>query len=190
VRWWRSERETPFIQFNKRNPNMKYTTCLLAFGVCILAGCHGPAQDEAQRTAAAIQDAMKSHGPPQVATSEGGYVMQAVVDGKPWKATGMMEINASNDNFIRGTGGGVELGFYVDTEHVNLGKESPLGEGHSADLTVGDGSWHAISGGYTIDKIDPTLIAGRFHFTARKFQSDQTLEVTDGAFRAVPKAAQ
>jgi hypothetical protein len=169
---------------------MKYTTWLLVFCVCFLAGCHSPAQDEAQRTAAAIQDAVKTHGPPQVATSEGGYGMQAVVDGKPWKATSMMEINASNDNFIRGTGGGVELGFYVDTEHVSLGKERPLGEGHSADLTVGDGSWHAISGGYTIDKVDPALIAGRFHFTARKFQSDQTLEVTDGAFRAVPKAGQ
>lgn len=166
---------------------MKRTIWLLALGTCVLAGCRSPAQDQAQQTAAAIQDAMKTYGPPQVATSEGGYAMQAVVDGKPWKAAGMMEINASNNNLIRGTGGDVQLGFYVDTEHPNLGKERPLGEGHSADLMVGDGSWHAIKGGYTIDKADPALIEGRFHFTAQKFQSDQTLEVTDGAFRVVPK---
>lgn len=166
---------------------MKSTIWLLAIGACVLAGCHSPAQEQAQQTAAAIQDAMKTYGPPQVATSEGGYGMQAVVDNKPWKATGMMEINPSNEDFIRGTGGGVELGFYVDTEHVILGKERPLGEGHSADLTVGDDSWHAIKGGYTIDRATPALIAGRFHFTALKFQSSEMLEVTNGVFRAVPK---
>lgn len=167
---------------------MKPAIWLLALGTCALAGCHGPAQDQAGQTAEAVQKAVQAHRPGEVATSsDGGYSLQATVDGRPWKATDMMEINASNDNFIRGTGGDVQLGFYIDTEHPYLGKQRPLGEGHSADLTVGGGSWHAIGGGYTIDKAEPALIEGRFHFTARKFQSDQTLEVTDGAFRAVPK---
>jgi hypothetical protein len=152
-----------------------------------MAGCQSPAQEQAQQTAAAIQDAMASYGPPMVDTSDGGYTLQAVVDGKPWKATGMMEINASNEHFIRGTGDQIQLDFYIDREHPYLGKERPLGEGHSADLMIGDGSWHAIDGSYTIDKADPALIEGRFHFTAQKFQSSETVEVTDGTFRVVPK---
>lgn len=166
---------------------MKPAIWLLALGTCVLAGCHSPAQDQAQQTAAAIQDAMKTYGPPQVATSGGGYVMHAVVDGKPWQAVHMMEINASNEHFIQGTGDGAQIGFYIDTDHAVLGKERHLGEGHSADLMVGDRSWNAIKGGYTIDKLDANNIEGRFHFTAQAFQSNDTMEVTDGVFRAVPK---
>ncbi len=165
---------------------MKPAPILLLAACCMLAGCHSPAQDQAQRTAAAIQDAMKTYGPPQVATSEGGYVMHAVVDGKPWQASQMMELNGSNEHFIQGTGDQVQLGFYIDTDHAVLGKERHLGEGHSADLTVGDGSWHAIDGGYTIDRLDAKNIEGRFHFTAQKFQSSDTLEVTEGRFRVIP----
>lgn len=166
---------------------MKYAPLLLSIICCTLAACHSPAQDQAQQTAAAIQDAMKTYGPPQVATSEGGYVMHAVVDGKPWQAVHMMELNASNEHFIQGTGGQVQIGFYIDTDHAVLGKERHLGKGHAADLMIGDGSWHAIEGGYTIDKLSAKNIEGRFHFTAQKFQSDQTLEVTGGTFRAVPR---
>ena len=168
---------------------MKYAPLLLSMICCVLAACHSPAQDQAQQTAAAVQNAMKTYGPPQVATSKGGYVMQAVVDGMPWKATSMMEINASNEDFIQGTGNGTQIGFYIDLEPHRPDRESKLGQSHSADLAIGDGSWHAIKGGYTIDKADGGLIEGRFHFTAQKFQSDQTLEVTDGTFRAVPKGS-
>lgn len=160
---------------------------LFVLAVCVLAACQSQAQDQAQKTAAAIQDVMKTYGPPQVATSEGGYAMHAVVDGKPWQAIRMMEINASNEHFIQGTGDEAQIGFYIDTDHAVLGKESHLGEGHSADLMVGDRSWHAIDGGYTIDKLDAESIEGRFHFTAQAFQSSDTMEVTDGVFRAVPK---
>ena len=168
---------------------MRYAPLLLSMICCTLAACHNPAQDEAQQTAAAIQDAMKTYGPPQVATSEGGYVMHAVVDGKPWKASRMMEINMSNEHFIQGTGNGTQIGFYIDLEHHRPDHENKLGLGHSADVAIGNGSWHAVEGGYTIGKAAPSLIEGRFHFTARKFQSDQTLEVTDGVFRAVPKGS-
>jgi hypothetical protein len=168
---------------------MNKTRWIAVLAVCVLAACQSPAQEQAQQTAAAIQDAMKSYGPPMVDTSDGGYVLQAVIDGKPWKATRMMEINGSNEHLIRGTGDEVQLGFYIDSEHPYLGRERPLGEGHSADLMIGDGSWHAVKGGYTIDKVDPASIEGRFHFTAQKFQSSETLEVTDGTFRAVPKGS-
>lgn len=160
--------------------------CLLA-GICLLTACHSPAQDQASQTAAAIQETMQAHRPGEVATAEGGYAMRATIDGKPWKATGMLEINASNEHFIHGTGGDVQLGFYIDVDRPSLGKERRLGEGHSADLTVGDRSWHAIKGGYTIDKASAALIEGRFHFTAQAFQSTDTIEVTGGVFRAVPK---
>lgn len=166
---------------------MKSTTWLFVLGACALAGCHSPAQEQAQQTADAIQDAMKTFGPGQVATSEGGYAMTATIDGKPWNASSMMEINRSNEHYIQGSGDDAKLGFYVDTDHPYLGHERKLGEGHSADLMVGDRSWHAIDGGYTIDKADATLIEGRFHFTARAFRSTDTMEVTDGVFRAVPK---
>lgn len=165
---------------------MKSALILLLAACCLLGGCHSSSQGQAQQTAAAVQDTMKAYGPPQVATSEGGYAMHAVVDGKSWKAAQMMAINAANENFIQGTADEVQIGFYIDLDHPYLGKERPLGEGHSADLTIGDGSWHAIKGGYTIDKADPALIEGRFHFMAQKFQSSDTLEVTDGRFRVIP----
>lgn len=167
---------------------MKYATLSIALACCLLGACHSPAQQQAQQTAAAINDAMQTYGPPQVATSNGGYAMTAVIAGKPWNATSMMAFNESNDTYVNGTGGDVRMSFQIDRERPALGKERPLGEAHAVDLTVGDRSWQAISGGYTLTRVDDEVVEGRMHFTAQAFQSSDTLEVTDGFFRVLPEA--
>lgn len=167
---------------------MKYATLSTALACCLLGACHSPAQEQAQQTAAAIQDAMKTYGPPQVATSSSGYTMTAVIGGKRWNAAGMMAFNASNDTYVNGSGGDIRMSFQIDKEHPALGKERRLGEGHAVDLTVGDRSWQAISGGYTLTRVDDKVVEGRMHFTAQAFQSSDTMEVTDGFFRVLPEA--
>lgn len=163
---------------------MKVTAILmLALGAVALSACDSSAQDEAQATADAIREMTANYGPPKVSTSSGGYEMHAVVDGEPWSAESMMEINASNDDFVHGEGDGIEIGFYIYRDFAKTGKASPLGPGHAADLYVGDELWGARSGEYVFTKLGDDAIEGTFHFTAKKFQSEETMEVTDGTFR-------
>lgn len=46
------------------------------------AACQSPAKKQAQKTADAIQDVMKTYDPREVATSESGYSIKETIDGK------------------------------------------------------------------------------------------------------------
>lgn len=87
----------------------------------------------------------------------------------------MMEINQSDTHYIHGKGDGIQMGFYIDRDHISIGKSHKLGEGYSADLDLeGDKLMSARKGKYIITKANEKLIEGTFHFTAGTFQSDET----------------
>lgn len=158
--------------------------CLVAF-FSLFTSCQNSAQSQAEETANAIQSATKTYGPGQVATSENGYEMKATIDGKTWTAKSMMEINESNDDYIRGDDGKTQIGFYMDRDHVRLNKPRKLYKGHSADLAIGDNLMHAVSGEFVITKMDENVIEGTFHFSASSAINGKKAEVTNGTFRVM-----
>lgn len=163
---------------------MKVSTIALCLAAVLLFGCKSPAQQQAEKTAGAIRKTMKAYGPPEVATSENGFLMKATIDGKPWKAESMMAINPSNTGFVHGAGAEVQIGFYIDRDHIAIGKPRELNESHSADLDLGgDNLLSAREGAYIITYSDNNKIEGTFHFKAASPFSDKKPEVSKGFFR-------
>lgn len=157
---------------------------LLAFS-SILAACQNSPHQKAKQTANAIQSAMKTSGPPMVTTTNEGYFMKAVIDGKPWKAKSMMEINQENENFIRGDDGTTQISFYMDRDHQRVGKPRKFYVGHTADLASGDNLMNAKSGEWVITKADDKVIEGTFYFSASSTITGKKAEVTNGSFRVL-----
>lgn len=155
---------------------------LLAF-ISLLVACQNTPQQKARQNANAIQEAMKKYGPPEVATSAGGYMMKAVIDGKPWTAKSMMEINPSNNEYIHGDDGNTQISFYIDRDHISVNKPRKFYTGHSADLSSGDNLMSAKSGEWIITKADDKVIEGTFHFSASSAATGKKSEVTKGSFR-------
>lgn len=165
---------------------MKPLFYLLFLFVCVFpAACQNPAHKKAQKTANAIQKAMKKYAPPEVVTSSKGYTMRAVVDGKPWEASNMMEINKSNTHFIQGSNGEIRIAFYIYRTFIKVGKHLKM---TGADLDFGNGNLlKAKTGEYVLTKANDKVIEGTFHFTASPYKSDETMEVTNGFFRVLLK---
>lgn len=161
---------------------------IILFTVVIWAtSCNSPAQNEAESTAKAIDQAMQDFGPGQVAVSPNGYLMKAMVDGKPWEAKSMMQINGSNENYVRGVNADTEISFYIDRDHMVVGKPRKFYEGHVANFSIGDQIMSGHQGEWVITRADDNAIEGTFHFVANGFQSDKTSNVTNGFFRVLLK---
>lgn len=167
---------------------MKHTflILLLAF-TSVLAACQNTPHQKAEQTAHAIQNVMKTYGPPSVATSGSGYTMKAIIDGKPWSAKSMMEINSSNNEYIHGDDGNTQISFYIDRDHIRVNKPRKFYVGHSADLAIGDNLMSAKSGEWIITKADDKVIEGTFHFAASSSITGKKAEVTNGSFRVLLK---
>jgi hypothetical protein len=61
-----------------------------------------------------------------------------------------------------------------------------LGENHElAEMRLNDdvGLWTATKGELQLTKVDENWAEGKFSFTAKGFQTDKTIEVTEGIFR-------
>ncbi|MCO6497672.1 MAG: hypothetical protein J5I50_08425 [Chitinophagaceae bacterium] len=159
---------------------------LLTFSAVFIS-CQNAAQEKAKETANAIQETMTTFSPPQVATSADGYFMKATVNGKPWVAKSMMEINASNTEFVRGDDGQIQIAFYIDRDHIRVGKARKFYSGHSADLNVEDNLMSARSGEWIITKSDDSVIEGTFHFSAESTINGSKGEVSNRTFRILLK---
>lgn len=96
-----------------------------------------------------------------------------------------MEINESNDDYIRGDDGKTQISFYIDRDHINVGKPRKFYTGHSADLTSGDNLMSAKSGEWIITKADDKAIEGTFNFSASSSITGSKGEVTNGSFRVL-----
>lgn len=149
------------------------------FAILVVA-CNNTSKNEAQQTANAIENTTKTFGPPQIATSDNGYFMKATVNGKSWVAKSMMEINESNSEFIRGDDGHTQIAFYIDRDHIKVGKSRKFYLGHSADLSIGVNLMSAQSGEWIITKADNDVIEGTFHFSAKS-----SIDGTTGKYKTV-----
>jgi hypothetical protein len=151
----------------------------------MLYSCGNNTQNKALNDAKEVQTAIKQMQPGGVLTSQGGYTMTAKINGKEWTATSMMPPDRAGRIFGENNGESISLPYY-DKKNFLSQTKNKLGENHDAvDMMLNDDVklWSAKKGEMEITKVDDNWAEGKFSFTASGFQSDKTIEVTDGFFR-------
>ena len=151
----------------------------------ILLSCNS-AQNDAQKQAQQIQEAVKQNTPGSIPTSADGYSMRAKINGKDWIADAMMPPQATGRITGDNNDAGIGLPYY-DKRNMVAGKKIKLGEDEAVDITGNDAKgslWATADGEMEITKVDDKWAEGTFYFTLRSMSnSDKTIKVTDGFFR-------
>ena len=163
---------------------MKQTISILIMSA-LLYSCGSNSQDKALSDAKQVQSAIKQMQPGGIPTTEGGWTMKAKIDGKDWVATSIFPPDRAG--LIAGDNNGESISLpYYDRRNFLANKIKKLGDGHDAvDMRLNDDIvlWSASKGEMELTKVDDNWAEGKFSFTAKGFQSDKTIEVTDGFFR-------
>lgn len=164
---------------------MKQKNSFLIAAVCIFLFACNSGSSDAVNKAKEIQNAVKQNTPGSVPTSPDGITLTAKIDGKEWKATGMIPPDRAGLIVGENNGESISLPYY-DRRNFLANNKKKLGEGHElAEMRLNDDIvlWTGTKGELEITKTDDNWAEGKFYFTAKGFQSDKTIEVTDGFFR-------
>jgi len=164
---------------------MKQKFSFLGIAFCIvLLSCNG-AQNSAAKQAEQIQSMVKQNSPGSIPTSPDGNTLTAKINGKDWKATGMMSPDRAGVIIGENNGESISLPYY-DRRSFLASEKRLLGDTHDlAEMQLNEDVklWTATKGELDLTKVDENWAEGKFSFTAKGFQSDKTIEVTDGFFR-------
>ena len=123
--------------------------------------------------------------PGGIPTTDGGITLTAKIDGKEWKASSMMLPDKAGVILGENNGESISLPYY-DRHNFLANDKKELGENHElAEMKLNDKVvlWTAKKGELQLTKVDENWAEGKFSFTAKGFQTDKTIEVTDGFFR-------
>jgi len=155
----------------------------IAFSILLLS-CNST-QNDATKQAQEIQNAVKQNSPLSIPTSRDGITLTAKIDGKEWKATGIMPPDRAGLIVGENNGESITLPYY-DIHNFLANYKKKLGGSHGlAEMRLNDdvALWTGTKGELEITKVDANWAEGKFYFTAKGFQTDKTKEVTDGFFR-------
>ncbi len=170
---------------------MKQTFFILSIALSILLLSCNSAQNDAGKMAEQIQSAVKENTPGSIPTTTNGYTMTAKIDGKEWKATGIMPPDKVGIIFGEKNGESISLPYYDRRSFLAETKIKFRDgfDGRSTELRLNDKIvlYSGTKGEMEITKVDDNMAEGKFHCTATGFQSDKTVEVTDGFFRILWK---
>ncbi|MDP4244794.1 MAG: hypothetical protein Q8932_03000 [Bacteroidota bacterium] len=146
------------------------------------SGCKSKAQNDALDQANAIQSEIKKTQPGGIATSEDGWMMKAKINGKDWQATSMLSPDHAGRIYGENNGESISLPYY-DRRSFLASAKSKLDKGVDMMLNDDIKLWGSKEGEMEITKVDDNWAEGKFSYTATGFQSDKTIQVTDGSFR-------
>lgn len=160
--------------------------CTVSMGIW---SCKTQSQKDAIKTATDIQSIVKANSPGTRPTSADGFMMTAKIDGKEWKANAMYPPEVAGKVFGENNDESISLPYY-DRRSFLANTNKKLGDGGSAaELHLNDdiALYTGTKGTMEITKSDDNMAEGKFSFTAKGFESDKTVEVTDGFFRILFK---
>lgn len=165
--------------------NIVKHTALSILAIGVLISCKSKAQSSAEQQAKDIQKMVKQNSPGTIPTSASGYMMTASIDGKEWKASAMYPPESAGLIVGENNGESISLPYY-DRRSFSGSKITKL---KGVDMRLNDDVklWTGVNGEMEITKIDDKSAEGTFHFTAKGFQSEKTIEVTNGFFRILFK---
>lgn len=158
---------------------------LLIFTTLTAFSCQSKSEKDPTSIAKGIQNMVKEHSPGTIATSPTGYMMTAKIDGKDWKADAIYPPDRAGQIVGENNGESIALPYY-DRKNFLAKKITKL---KGIDMRLNDKIvlYTGTKGEMEITKADDNMAEGKFYFTATGFQSDKTVEVTDGFFRILWK---
>lgn len=168
---------------------MKLGLSFLFIALCFTLFSCNNTQNDAVKQAQSIEEAVKQNTPGSIPTTNEGYTMTAKIDGKEWKATGIIPPDKVGLIFGENNGESISLPYYDRRSFLAVPKKKFTDGGSSTDLRLNDdiAIYSGTKGEMEITKVDDNMAEGKFYFTATGLFSDKTKEVTDGFFRIVWK---
>ena len=156
---------------------------LAACAILILYISCNSDKNNARETAEAITKTVEQTRPGAVATSDAGWTLKAVIDGKAWSASAMMP--PADIGRIIGYYKDEYMGLPFGKEHMKKGATYTLGDEESAEYFApgSQEQWGTGMGELLVTYADEAKIEGSFHFTQKSKTSGRELKVTDGFFR-------
>lgn len=160
--------------------------------VAIFFSCKDKTQNSAEQQANNIQEMVKKNSPGTTPTTADGFMMTAKIDGKEWNAAAMYPPDRAGQVAGENNGESITLPYYDRRSflHIQDEKKRKLGDGgDAAELRLHDdiALYSAVKGEMELTKVNDQMAEGKFSFTAKGFQSDKTIEVSDGFFRVLWK---
>jgi|SwirhisoilCB2_FD_contig_91_2311764_length_961_multi_2_in_0_out_0_2 hypothetical protein len=159
--------------------------CSMSLGIL---SCQSQPQKDAQNMATDIQKMVKGNSG-LIPTTTNGFMMTAKIDGREWKAIEMYPPDKAGQ--VAGVNNRESIALpYYDRRNFLARVKTKLGVDYGGvDMRLDDdiALYSAINGEMEITKSDDNMAEGKFHFIAKGFQSDKTVEVTDGLFRILFK---
>src|SRR5674476_449078 len=135
---------------------MKENLSFFGIAFCIvLLSCNG-AQNGAAKQAEQIQSMVKQNSPGSLPTSADGITLTAKIDGKDWKATGMMRPDRAGVIIGENNGESISLPYY-DRRSFLASEKRLLGDNHDlAEMHLNDDVklWTATKGELELTKVD------------------------------------
>lgn len=168
----------------------KITISFISLGLLVLTipACNNKKAENPEKIAKDIQSTTRQHTAGAVATTETGYYMKAVIDGKEWNASHMLPDESATSSYktVHGEKGGAYINFQLWRQGMETGKTISFSEENAANLSVEDlkGFWSGKKGSITITTMDDQWTEGVFNFEATSSSNPgKTIVVTQGRFR-------
>jgi hypothetical protein len=129
-----------------------------------------------------VQNATAQTRPGTVPSKVGSWMMTAIVNGVPWKATSLMPPEIGSR--IVGYYNNEYIGLPYNKQDMKTGKKIALGPDEAADISfTGIELATTKNGEMEITKSDEKWVEGKFYFSCSINGTTTVLKVTDGFFR-------
>ena len=163
------------------------TRIILAVAIFALSACNGQSSAiNDQKKVYKALDEMVARG--MVPTTEGGYTMTAMLDGKPWKAQAIFPPALSGQILGRYGESTISLPYWDQFKAGSKNNFSSPGRGVSFVAPGSDDLWSANVGEMEITKVSGDWMEGTFYFTATsKDDVRKKIQVSNGFFRVSMK---
>lgn len=162
---------------------MKKLLLLLTIYI-LLFSCNNNAQNKTLADANAVAVGVEKMQPGGIPTTENGWTMKAMINGKQWTANSIVSPDAAGR--IIGDKNGMGIGLPYSRTNMSVGEKTTFSHDEAVDIFL-PAEQGGILGGYkgemVITKANGQWAEGTFYFSASSDRSDKTAEVTDGFFR-------
>lgn len=162
---------------------MKQSFFLLVI-IALFFSCRNSAQNKTIQEAKQLASSIKQMQPGGIPTTETGWTMKAIVNGKQWIASSIIKPDMAGR--ILGDANDIKIGLPYNRSNMIAGRKTTFSHDNATDIFLPEDEG-GILGGYKgemlITKADEQWAEGTFHFYASSDRSDKKAEVTDGFFR-------
>jgi hypothetical protein len=159
-------------------------TFLILFISILFFSCNNNAQNKNIAAAKKVEAGIKKIQPGGIVTTENGWTMKAVINGKQWIASSIVSPDMAGR--ILGDNNGTKIGLPYNRRNIVVGTKTIFSHDEVVDIFLPEGEG-GILGGYKgemiVTKVNNEWAEGTFSIAASSDRSNKTAEITNGFFR-------